>query len=117
PAPAVRYRIDENSRAMLEHGIARARDVFAEAGAAKIVAPGAIDAAFHLLGTARMGTEPCTSVVDRFGRSHDVPNLFVTDSSLFVTGGAVNPASTVQALALRTADHILETRRTTDVPA
>ena len=117
PAPAVRYRIDENSRAILDHGIARAGEALAEAGAAKVLPLGAIDVAFHLLGTARMGADPRTSVFDRFGRSHDVPNLFVADSSLFVTGGAVNPASTVQALALRTADHILETRRTADVPA
>jgi choline dehydrogenase-like flavoprotein len=109
PAPAMRYRI--------RHGIARAGEALAEAGAAKVVPLGAIDVAFHLLGTARMGDDARQSVVDRFGRAHDVPNLFIGDSSLFVTGGAVNPASTVQALALRTADHILETRRTLRVPA
>jgi choline dehydrogenase-like flavoprotein len=45
-------------------------------------------------------------VVDRFGRSHDVPNLFVCDTSVFVTSAGVNPTLTAMALANRTADHI-----------
>ena len=53
-----------------------------------------------------MGSDPDTSVVDGYGRAHDVKNLFVIDGSLFVTSGAVNPTSTIQALALRVADHI-----------
>ena len=53
-----------------------------------------------------MGSDPDTSVVNGFGRSHDVKNLFVIDGSLFVTSGAVNPTSTIQALALWVADHI-----------
>jgi choline dehydrogenase-like flavoprotein len=63
------------------------------------------------MGTARMGTDPETSVVDPFGRCHDVPNLFVVDASTFVTGSAMNPTATAQAFALRTADHIVDTRR------
>jgi choline dehydrogenase-like flavoprotein len=66
---------------------------------------------FHLLGTVRMGDDPARSVVDAFGRAHDVPNLFVADGSVFVTCAALNPTSTIQALALRTADHIVATRR------
>jgi choline dehydrogenase-like flavoprotein len=61
---------------------------------------------WHLLGTARMGKDPATSVVNPWGRSHDVKNLFIVDGSIFVTGGAVNPASTIQALALYIADSI-----------
>ena len=56
--------------------------------------------------TARMGTDPRTSVVDKWGATHDVQNLFIIDGSLFVTSGAVNPTSTIQALALRTADYL-----------
>ena len=59
---------------------------------------------WHLLGTARMGDDPGSSVVNSHGRSHDVPNLYVVDGSVFVTGGAVNPTSTIQALALHVAD-------------
>ena len=65
---------------------------------------------WHLLGTCRMGDDPKTSVVDRWGRAHDVPNLFIVDGSLFVTSAAVNPTSTIQALALRTADYIKQAR-------
>ena len=68
-------------------------------------------AGWHLLGTARMGTDPGMSVVDGYGRAHDVKNLFVIDGSLFVTSGAVNPTSTIQALALWVADHIIRNRR------
>ena len=56
-----------------------------------------------------MGTDPATSVVDRFCRSHDHPNLFITDASVLPTSAAVNPALTVAALALRTAAHLQDT--------
>ena len=65
----------------------------------------------HYLGTCRMGNDPATSVVDRCGRTHDVPNLFIADSSVFVTAGAVNPALTVSALALRTSEAIVASFR------
>src|SRR3979409_1275683 len=54
---------------------------------------------WHLLGTARMGVDPARSVVNEWGRSHDVKNLFIVDGSLFVTSGGVNPTSTIQAIA------------------
>jgi choline dehydrogenase-like flavoprotein len=63
----------------------------------------------HQCGTARMGTNPSTSVVDPFCRSHDHPNLFIVDASVLPTSAAVNPALTVAAVALRTADHIRRT--------
>ncbi len=62
----------------------------------------------HQCGTARMGRDPATSVVDVFCRSHDHPNLFITDASVLPTSAAVNPALTIAALSLRTAEHIIE---------
>jgi len=59
-----------------------------------------------LMGTARMGNDPKDSVVNRFGQSHDIPNLFIADSSVFVTSGGVNPMSTLQAVSLWIADGI-----------
>ena len=56
------------------------------------------------MGTARMGTDPETSVVNEWGRSHDVRNLFIVDGSLFVTCAGVNPTRTIGALALYVAD-------------
>ena len=63
----------------------------------------------HQCGTARMGKDPKTSVVDTFCRSHDHANLFITDASVLPTSAAVNPALTVAALAIRAAGHMTQT--------
>ena len=92
---------------MMEHGIARAKEVLAAAEAIDICVNSPIlYGGWHLLGTARMGEDPERSVVNGWGRSHDVKNLFIVDGSLFVTSGGVNPTSTIQALALYVADQI-----------
>ena len=107
PAPKITYKISENSKKMLAHGLNRGKEVMAAAGSSKVFAFGPVrDTGWHLMGTARMGTDPKNSVVNEFGRSHDVSNLFIIDSSIFVTSGAVNPVSTMQALALYIADNI-----------
>ncbi|MFT8244840.1 GMC family oxidoreductase [Roseomonas sp. BN140053] len=112
PAPRMVYQVGGNTRRALDWGLAKADALLAEAGAIRREAvPLVRDAGFHLMGTARMGEDPERSVCDRFGRTHDVPNLFVADGSLFVTAGAVNPTNTLQALALRLADHIAGTAR------
>jgi hypothetical protein len=64
-----------------------------------------------------MGDDPATSVVDRYGLAHDVPNLAIIDGSVFVTAGCTNPTSTICALALRTAEHLLDRRRDLPRPA
>ena len=61
---------------------------------------------WHNLGTARMGDDPARSVVNGWGRTHDVRNLFIIDGSIFTTAGAVNPTSTIQALALYIAEQM-----------
>jgi len=63
----------------------------------------------HQCGTLSFGTDPRTSVLDPFCRSHDVENLFVVDASFFPSSAAVNPGLTIAAQALRVADHIRET--------
>jgi choline dehydrogenase-like flavoprotein len=57
-----------------------------------------------------MGTDPTDSVVDGWGRAHDVANLYVIDGSVFVTSSGLNPTATIAALALRTADHLVAQR-------
>ncbi len=105
PAPKVDYTISENSLRMMDHGIARAKDILAAAGATNVgVQSPILNGGWHLLGTARMGTDPERSVVNGWGRSHDVKNLFIVDGSIFVTSGGVNPTCTIQALALYIAD-------------
>jgi choline dehydrogenase-like flavoprotein len=64
-----------------------------------------IAATSHQCGTARMGEDAGRSVVDPNLRSHDLENLWIVDSSVFPASAAVNPALTIAALALRTAEH------------
>ena len=107
PAPKINYTISENSRRMLDHSMARGADIMRAAGAIDIHTEAPLSlAGWHLLGTARMGTDPAKSVVNEWGRTHDVKNLFIVDGSLFVTSAGVNPTSTIQALALYVADQI-----------
>jgi choline dehydrogenase-like flavoprotein len=107
PAPRIVYTLSQNSRRLLDHGMARAQEVLVAAGAQAIEAtPLLRSAGWHLMGTARMGTDPERSVVNEWGRSHDVRNLFIVDGSIFVTSAGVNPTATIQALALYIADQI-----------
>ena len=88
-------------------------EIMEAAGAERVhrvpIAPSTLGA--HLLGTCRMGDDPQTSVVDRYHRAHDVPNLFICDGSSLVTSGRGQPTMTIQALAFRAADHITELAR------
>ena len=112
PSPKINYTISENSHKMIDDALARTTEVLEAAGASKVfVNPTIRGGGWHLLGTARMGTDSGDSVTDRWGRAHDVRNLFIIDGSLFVTSGAVNPTSTIQALALRIADYVKRNAR------
>jgi choline dehydrogenase-like flavoprotein len=108
PVPDVRWGLDDRT----ERTIRRANDVQAailrELGADVQWRVGHADTgpAFHHMGTTRMGTDPETSVVRPDLRTHDVPNLHVASSSVFVTPGAMNPTLTIAALALKAADHL-----------
>jgi choline dehydrogenase-like flavoprotein len=62
----------------------------------------------HLMGTCRMGNDPRHSVVDRYNRAHDVPNLLIVDGSSFVTAARQQPTATIQALAYRAADYAIQ---------
>lgn len=107
PAARMHYELENNASRMLDHGIASAQTLLREAGARQTlvtrVLPGA---GFHLMGTARMGSDPATSVVDADCRTHDIPNLLVIDGSVFASAAAVNPTPTIQAVALRAADRL-----------
>jgi choline dehydrogenase-like flavoprotein len=114
-APRIVYRIDDNTRRNMAFQAARADESLRAAGAWRtdtFTHP----ANGHFMGTARMGDDPSTSVVDRWCTAHDVPNLVVVDGSVFVTAGAGNPTSTIAALALRAADHLVDRRRDMPTP-
>lgn len=111
PAPKLLYRMSENSRRLLDFHLARAVESLQAAGAREtVIAPLIRETGWHLLGTATMGRDPQKSVVDPWGRCHEVPNLFIFDGSIWPTSSGMNPTATIAALALRCADHLVETR-------
>jgi choline dehydrogenase-like flavoprotein len=65
----------------------------------------------HEVGTARMGDDPKTSVLNRFNQSWDVKNLFVTDGACFVSSGCQNPTLTMMAITVRACDYIVDQHR------
>lgn len=109
PAPKVVYRIDEDARRNLAWQLERAKEAHEAAGCLDTVVTDWSEWGWHLLGTCRMGDDPKKSVVDRWGRAHDVPNLFLVDGSVFVTSGPQPPTATIAANALRCVDHLIET--------
>ena len=66
------------------------------------------DGDVHEVGTARMGSDPRTSVLDPMCRAHDVPNLFVADAASFVSQAEKNPTWTILALSMRTSEFIAD---------
>jgi choline dehydrogenase-like flavoprotein len=109
-APRLTYRIDDNTRALCEWHIEKARESLVEAGAWHTEVEFRYPPNGHFMGTARMGDDRDHSVVDRWSMAHDVPNLGIIDGSTFVTSGGVNPTSTIAALALLAVDHLIERR-------
>jgi choline dehydrogenase-like flavoprotein len=120
PAPAIRYQLHENDRRLIRFGIDRARDIAAAAEAFDVKvndfglsSTGYRPPAWHLLGTARMGSDPEQSVVDADHRAWDCPNLYIIDGSTMPSGAAVNPTSTIFAMAARAAERMVAHRRGT----
>ena len=113
PAPKLVYRRSENTQKTLAFAIERSKELLETAGAKRIIqaewetkTSGRGAAPGHYLGTARMGSDPKRSVVDKWCCAHDVRNLFIIDGSVFTTSGATEPTSTIQANALRVADYL-----------
>ncbi len=104
PVAKVTFTLHENDKKMIEFGKRTVMDVMRAAGAEDVVQESRYA---HLVGAARMGSNPASSVVDKFGRTHDVANLFVCDGSILPTQGSANPGLTIQSLAARTADYLI----------
>ncbi len=113
PAIRMTHRDHDDDLAMALFLQDRAVEILDAAGASKVwrnkVVPGVGQA--HLLGTCRMGDDPAASVIDRYHRAHEIPNLFICDGSSFVSSGRGQPTMTIQALAFRAAEHIVEFAR------
>jgi choline dehydrogenase-like flavoprotein len=104
PIPHVVFSYHENDRKLFSHAIEKMKAIVEAAGGEDAWSA---DRTAHLLGTCRMGNDAEDSVVNADCRSHDVPNLFICDGSVFPTSTAVNPSLTIEALAARTADRII----------
>jgi len=98
PIPRVVFSYSDQDRLLQRHASRFMSELLGAAGGRDVWTS---DDTSHILGTCRMGTDPAASVVDRDGRSWDIPNLWVCDGSLFPTCGGVNPSLTIQALACR----------------
>jgi choline dehydrogenase-like flavoprotein len=107
--PVANVHFDEhpNDIAMREHGYRQAELLYDAVGSTSAHRTPPYPST-HNLGTSRMSVKPEDGVTNAFGRTHDVSNLFVTDGSVFTTGGAANPTLTIVALAMRQADHIVD---------
>jgi choline dehydrogenase-like flavoprotein len=104
PVPKITFNLHDNDKKLIEFGKTKVKDVMWAAGAEEVVQESRYA---HLVGAARMGSDPANSVVDKFGRTHDVGNLFVCDGSILPTQGSANPGLTIQSLAARTADYLI----------
>ncbi len=105
PRAVVTFSYGDNDNKLIAHGVAKSNEILEAAGGRPaFVVP---DTA-HLMGGCRMGSNPKTSVVNQWCQSHDIPNLYICDASVFVTSGGANPTETVMAIAARTADHLID---------
>ncbi len=114
PVPVLEFAMHPNSDAMQRHANSKTTELYESLGATDIRATeGDEVSACHNMGVARMSVSPDDGVTNRWGQTHDISNLFVSDGSVFTSSAAANPTLTIVALAIRQADHIAErmTRR------
>jgi choline dehydrogenase-like flavoprotein len=112
------YRFGDNELKMAEDMADTAEEMLKAAGAEDINVRRDVLTegwSIHELGTARMGTDPETSVTNPFGQTHDVKNLFIVDGSVFVSASCQNPTWTILALAWRAMDYLKEEIRTSNL--
>ncbi len=111
PAPKIYMGIGDYEKGIITKMLHKAHQIFKAAGSERTFEtitryiPGIV---VHQVGTCRMGNDPATSVVNKYCQTHEVKNLFVVDGSCFVTCPSKNPALTIQALAARSADYIIQ---------
>jgi choline dehydrogenase-like flavoprotein len=107
PAANVHFDDHPNDIAMRNHAYKQGSAIYEAVGATRTF-PTTPYPSTHNLGTNRMSDKPRDGVVNKWGQTHDIKNLFVSDGSVFTTGGAENPTLTIVALAMRQADYIAD---------
>src|SRR4029450_4786541 len=105
PVARVTYEWGENDVRLSAAARDRAIEMMHASGARKVRV--GLNYGAHAMGSCRMGRDPQPSVVNEFCQSHDVPNLFICDTSVFVTGSGVNPTLTAMAVCERSAEYIV----------
>ena len=108
PLVKISFEYHENEREMVKDVKSSIEEMFNASGFKNInsyshLNPGG--SAVHEMGTARMGNDPKTSVLNKFNQMHDVPNVFVTDGSFMTSSGTVNPSLTYLAFTARACDY------------
>ncbi|NIM27437.1 MAG: GMC family oxidoreductase [Gammaproteobacteria bacterium] len=107
PVPNVHFDDHPNDVAMRNHAYRQGSALYEAVGASRTF-PTPPYPSTHNLGTNRMSENARDGVVNKFGQTHDIANLFVSDGSQFTTGAAENPTLTIVALAIRQADYIAD---------
>jgi choline dehydrogenase-like flavoprotein len=107
PVPNVHFDDHPNDIAMREHAWKQGSAIYEAVKATKTYKTPPYPST-HNLGTNRMSDNPRDGVVNKFGQTHDIANLFISDGSQFTTGAAENPTLTIVALAIRQADYIAD---------
>jgi choline dehydrogenase-like flavoprotein len=115
PVPNVHYDDHANDLAMREHAYQAGEALYQSVGAVRTIRTPPYPAT-HNIGTARQSARAEDGVVNGFGQSHDIPNLFVSDASQFTTGAAANPTLTIVALAIRQAEYIVDQLKQQAIP-
>jgi choline dehydrogenase-like flavoprotein len=109
PVARVTYEWGGNDVKLAAAARDKAADMMSASGARKVRI--GLNYGAHAMGTCRMGTDRRNSVVNEFGQSHDIKNLFICDTSVFVTGSGLNPTLTAMAIASRAAEHVVSAGR------
>lgn len=110
--PQVTFSYSENDRRLIDHAVNFMRQMLEAADARNLWTEH--DTA-HLMGGCRMGSGDTDSVTNEYGRTWDIPNLWICDGSLFPTSGGANPSLTIMAVACRIGDHIAAAARDGDL--
>ena len=118
PALSIDCSFKENERKMRDDSVLTMQEMLEAAGAKDIKVVGSMSVpgnANHEMGTIRMGNDPERSVLDKWNRMHDVPNVYVTDGSCMTSSASVNPSLTYMALTARAADHAVRALKKGDI--
>ncbi|HZS50277.1 MAG TPA: GMC oxidoreductase, partial [Bryobacterales bacterium] len=114
PALRISMTWSDNEKKLYDDGRLQAAEMLEAAGAKNIRLTGEYSVpgfGIHEIGTARMGDDPKTSVLNRFNQAHDVKNIFVTDGACFVSSACQNPTLTMMAITVRACEYIVDQSR------